>query len=318
MPVDIKMVVVLLFAVIVSFPVYTQPDIVNLYSDDNNQWRLVEEKDNSGKSLQFFFQVFDAITIRKNPTTQVGIAIERWTGNTFVLWLPEAVGTLWQQWNTKVAHQDFTATKCGGLLWTYEGNPAGFIRTELIPQRNSLLLETQITNRSPQELVKLYVQNCLHFSKAPDFICDDFSRIYLRTKNEWHFLSSLKPTTSFPRYYREGYPSRGRIDPTEHDFGDIRQDASLDYPLIVLVSKDGTRAVGVASEDYEFLFHNPMEYLRCIHSESGCPPSLPPWKTVTFRQKVYFVEGGLVDCVAAFEKDIVGEPTKSFSFIKQF
>jgi len=282
-----------LFVLNVPFPVYSQPD-----------------------SLQFSFQIYDTITIRQNPTTQVGITIDRWTGNTFVLWLPEAVGDLWQQWDAKVAHQEFTSTKLGGLLWTYKGNPVGFIRTELIPDRNSLLLETRVTNHSLQELVKIYAQNCIHFSKAPDFICDDFSSIFLRTKKEWHSLASLKPTTSFPHYYREGYPSRGRIDPLEHAFGDIRQDASVDYPLIVLISRDGTRAVGVASEDFEFLFHNQMEYLRCIHSDSGSPPPVQSGETVTFRQKVYFVEGGLMDCVAAFEKDIVGDPTISFSFKK--
>ena len=285
-------------------------------SEDKKQWKKADERDNPEKLQKFSFQVYDTITIRKNPTTQVGITIDGWPGNIFVLWLPEAVGDLWQQWDAKVAHQDFTSTKPGGLLWTYEGNPEGFIRTELIPERNSLLLETQVTNHSQQELVKLYVQNCLHFSKAPDFICDDFSRIYLRTKNEWRSLASLKPTTNLALYYREGYPSRGRIGPFDNNWRDFRQDAFVDYPLIVLVSKDGTRAVGVASENYEYLFHNQMEYLRCIHSESGCPLPVQPQETATFRQKVYFVEGGLMDCVAVFEKDIVGDPTISFSFKK--
>jgi hypothetical protein len=295
---------------------FAQPEIGNTCTADNNLLKMADERTGSYKTLHFSFQVYDAITIRKNPTTQVGITIDRWTGDTFVLWLPEAVGDLWQQWDADVAHQDFTVTKSGGLLWTYEGNPAGFIRTELIPQRNSLLLETQVTNLSNQELVKLYAQNCIHFSKAPEFICDDFSRIYLRIKKKWYSLASLKPTTTFPRYYREGYPERGRIDPLEHNFGDIRQDSTVDYPLMVLVSKDGTRTVGIASEDFEFLFHNQMPYLRCIHSESGSPPPVPPGKTAIFRQKVYFVEGGLMDCVAVFEKDIVGNPSESFSFKK--
>ena len=271
------------------------------------------------KSLHFSFHVYDTITIRKNPTTQVGITIESWPGNTFILWLPEVVGNLWQQWNAKVAHQDFISTDKGGLLWTFNDNPEGLIRTELIPQKNSLLFETQVTNRGKGELLKLYVQNCLHFSKAPDFICDDFSRIFIRTNNKWCSMASLNPTVSYPYYFRVGYPSRGRIDPdpTEHKAGGVRQAASIDHPLIVLVSKDGTRAVGVASEDYEFLFHNNgLEYLRCIHSESGCSPPVLTGEKVTFRQKVYFVNGGLIDCVAAFEKDIVGDPATEFRFKK--
>lgn len=270
-------------------------------------------------SIRFSFKVYDAVTIRgdDNPTTQVAVTLDRWPGNTFTVWLPEAVGDLWQQWDAEVAHQDFATTEKDGLIWIYKGHSAGFIRTELVPGRNSLLFETQVTNRSLENLERVYAQNCIHFSKAPDFICDDFSRIYIRSKGEWHSLASLDPTSSFPRYYREGFPSRGRIDPTAHYFENITQDARVDHPLMVLVSGDGARSVGIASEDYEFLFHNQMEYLRCIHSESGSPPPLPPGETATFRQKVYFVEGGLEDCVAAFEKDITGYPAGDFKFRTQ-
>ena len=270
----------------------------------------------SGNNAQteFAFDVYDAVTIRANPTTQIGITLAQWPGDRFILWLPEAVGDVWQQWEPEVAHQDFTKTARGGLLWSFDGRPEAVIHTELIHQGNSLLLENRVTNRGQETLENLYAQNCIHFSQAPDFVCGDFSRIYLRTGGQWRSLASLNPSTSFPRYYREGYPSRGRIDPTEHQFGDIRQEAAVDHPLMVLVSKDGTRSVGIASEHYEFLFHNQMEYLRCIHSESGCEPALPPGDTATFRQKVYFVNGGMMECVAAFERDITGDPTGDFSF----
>ena len=298
------------------FYLNAQSDVDNLSPNENFLQTSTGKKANSDKLLNFRFRVYDTITIRKNPTTQVGITVDRWAGDTFVLWLPEAVGDLWQQWNSEVAHQNFTVTQNGGLLWIYEGNPAGIIRTELIPQKNSLLLVTKVTNRSHQKLVKLYAQNCIHFSKAPEFICDDYSSFYVRINKKWYTLASLKPTTSFPRYYRDGYPKRGRIDPLEHSFGPIRQDSTVDYPLMVLVSKDGKRSVGVASEDFEFLFHNQNHYLRCIHSESGSPPPVLPGKTAIFRQKVYFVEGGLIDCVAAFEKDIAGNPSRRFHFKK--
>lgn len=265
-------------------------------------------------AMQFSFHVYDAVTIRANPTTQIGISVDQWPGNTFVLWLPEVVGDLWQQWQPEAAHEEFTRTGRGGLLWTYTGRPEALIRTELIPQGLSLLLENRVTNRSREKLKRVYAQNCIHFSQAPDFACGDFSRIYLRTQGQWRSLASLKPTSSFPRYYREGYPERGRIDPTEHQFGEIRQAAAVDHPLMVLVSKDGKRSVGIASEHFEFLFHNQMDYLRCIHSESGCEPSLAPGATAVFRQKVYFVNGGLMDCVAAFERDVKGDPTGDFSF----
>jgi hypothetical protein len=99
--------------------VYAQPDNLKLDSDDGNQRSEGEKRDNLKKALQFYFRVYDTITIRKNPT-----------------------------------------------------------------------------------------------------------------KNEWHSLAALKPTKSFPRYYREGYPSRRLTDSLEHAFGDISQDAAVDYPAI--------------------------------------------------------------------------------------
>ena len=94
----------------------------------------------------------------------MAITVDRWPGNTFVLWLPEAVGDLWQQWDASVALQEFVTTEKDGLLWIYKDHPAGFIHTELIPGKNSLLLETRVTNRSQEDLENVYAQNCIHFS----------------------------------------------------------------------------------------------------------------------------------------------------------
>lgn len=39
-------------------------------------------------------------------------------------------------------------------------------------------------------------------------------------------------------------------------------------PTIVCVATDGIRAVGTASEDYRFLFHNRANvHLWCVHSQ---------------------------------------------------
>ena len=111
----------------------------------------------------FAFRVYDAMTIRKNPTTQIAITVDQWPGNAFSLWLPETVGDLWLQWQPEVAHQEFTRTPRGGLLWTFGGRPEALIRTDLIPQGHSLLLENRVTNRSREELTRVYAQNCIHF-----------------------------------------------------------------------------------------------------------------------------------------------------------
>ena len=40
------------------------------------------------------------VTIRKNPTTQVRIRVVEWPDQTFLLWFPELVNNLWEQWGS--------------------------------------------------------------------------------------------------------------------------------------------------------------------------------------------------------------------------
>ena len=61
----------------------------------------------------------------------------------------------------------------------------------------------------------------------------------------------------------------------------------------------------MASENYCCLFHNhATEYLMCIHSEPEPIPILKPAETAVFRQILYFIDGGVQECVAAHEKDV--------------
>ena len=58
--------------------------------------------------------------------------------------------------------------------------------------------------------------------------------------------------------------------------------------------------------DYEHLFHNRANpELLCIHSSQRPVPALAPGRTAAFVQHVYFVEGGIQECVLneAFEAD---------------
>lgn len=272
-----------------------------------------------GSQVTFFFDAFEQVTIRKNPTTQIAIRVREWPGNVFLLWLPESVcrlrvdrGTgllaqdsMWDNYTAGIAHQDFVRTEGGGLLWRYERHPNVAIEAELAPQGNSLTLEVRVTNRSGRDLAEVSAQNCFHLSAAPDFSCGDFSRIYIRSGGEWRALSSLEPTSDFPMYYRRGFFVGGRPDRWGGRFSRCNQPAEADHPLIVCVVRDGRRAVGTASEDYQCVFHNSRyEYLRCIHSQQAPVRVLGPGMRAAFRQKVYFVEGGLMDCVSACEADI--------------
>lgn len=242
---------------------------------------------------------------RRHPTTQVIVRVEEWPGNAFRLWLPEHVTPeLWSNMKADEAHQDFVRTERGGLAWTYEGNPAAAIEAELVPFESSLVLEVRITNRSEGDLNSVVTMNCLQLSQAPDFACDDLSRLYTRAKGEWLPLSARKPISDYPTYYRAGYLEGGGVGIWGGKLDHLNEPVRADHPLMLCVAKDGKRSVGIASESYYLLFHNQANRnLLCIHSSPEPHPVLEPGRTATFRQKVYFVEGGLMNCIAAFEAD---------------
>ena len=59
----------------------------------------------------FTFRIEDRVTIRSNPTTQIAISVKEWPGQTFLLWMPEDVRPLWNQWTPAVAPQNFSKTE---------------------------------------------------------------------------------------------------------------------------------------------------------------------------------------------------------------
>jgi hypothetical protein len=257
--------------------------------------------------MRFMFGTADRITIRQNPTTQISIRVAEWPDNTFLLWLPEDVTGLWNNWSPGIAHQDFVRTECGGLLWNFEHSSGVWVEAELIPECSRLLLEVSVTNSSGKAIPHLGVQNCFHLSAAPDFCCDDFGRIYIRVEGVWRSVASLNPTSDRPMYYRPHFLESDRTDSWRGMFSRFNEPLEADSPLIICVSRDGTRCVGTASGDYQCVFHNQgCAYLRCIHSQQAPVEGMAVGETVSFRQKVYFVEGGLMDCVAAFESDCLG------------
>lgn len=255
-------------------------------------------------SKTFAFSIHDAVTIRKNPTTQVAIRVSGWPGQTFLLWFPEAVGDLWVQWDAAVAHQDFARKSGGGLRWEFDGNSDVRVSAELTPRQHSLLLDVRVTNRVDRTLRRVRAQNCFHLSAAPDFACDDFTRIHILVDGRWRSLDELDPSVGLPMYYRPEYPESGRPDSWNGSFRDHIQSIRADSPLIVCTSRDGERAVATASENWECVFHNQrMPYLLCIHSQQA-PVSVLPAEEARFRQVIYFIEGGVAACVRAFQKDL--------------
>src|SRR5260221_1441110 len=245
---------------------------------------------------------------RERPTTQILIRRAGWPGNVFRLWLPESVGQIWSNRTSAAVRQSFARTERHGLLWTFEQQQTATIAAELIPLDGSLRLVVRVTNDSGSSMSDIDAMNCFQFSDAPDFDCDDFSRIYIRSQGQWESLAALRPTCGDPYYYRAGHFQAGGASWMGGKLAYANQSAPADHPLMVCVSKDGRRSVGTASERFLFLFHNQgNEHLRCIHSQQEPVAVLGPGETAAFQQEVFFVAGGLAECVEAFEGRPAGE-----------
>ena len=256
--------------------------------------------------MRFELSSYDAVTIRSNPTTQVAIGVAEWPGNTFLLWLPEALPPLWHQWTPEEAHQDFRPLPGGGLVWKRRQTEAA-MEARLRPEADALALEVAAANLADEPLCGVGTQNCLHFSEAPDFACDDGSRIYIRVDGRWRSIASLNPSFKAALYCRAGrretidWADRGGQPP------EYLERPEVDHPLIVYLSTDGSRTVGTVSEDCDFVFYNSsVPYLLCIHSMQRPVATLPPGQTARFLQKIYFADGGVDACAAAYEADVAG------------
>jgi hypothetical protein len=256
--------------------------------------------------LEFQFDTFDKITIRKVPTTQIAITVKQWPGNTFLLWMPEEVTPFWEQWDPELGLQRFERTRRGGLYWDLKQNPKCRITAELIPLHNSLLLEVRVTNRTAKKLEGVATQNCFHLSAAPDFCKDDLKQLHIRKDGQWRSLAELKPKQFYFGYPRKGFLESGRTDPWLTSWKEYVQEARVDCPLMIGTSQDGRRCVATASNDYVCVFHNRMEYLRCMHSQQGATV-IEAGQTAVFRQWIYFFDGPLNEFIPAIENDICRE-----------
>lgn len=231
------------------------------------------------------------------------VLVNEWPGNIFRIWLPEHVGQIWGNWQADVAHQDFAQTQKGGLLWSFTSASGVRISAEATPCGRMLKLAVRITNGSGKALRDMSVANCIQFPLAPEFSCEDFSRIFIRTSGEWQALRALEPISDYPHFFRHDSKPANRKIGWGGNLVHLFESTEVDYPLIVCVAKDGRRCVGTASDDYDYLFHNRANHnLLCIHSTQSSVPVVAQGQTATFCQRVYFVDGGLFDCVEAFEQ----------------
>ena len=174
-----------------------------------------------------------------------------------------------------------------------------------------LTLAVRITNGSDQALHDMTVANCIQFLLAPEFACGDLSRIFIRASGEWQSLRVLEPRSDYPHFFRHGSrPADGKVG-WGGELGHLIESTEADHSLIVCVAADGRRCVGTASDDYAHLFHNRANpNLWCIHSTQSAVPVVEQGQTATFCQRVYFVDGGLTECIGAYEEATSGDDAR--------
>ena len=247
---------------------------------------------------------------RSTPTTQVLVTVEEWPGNVFRLWAPENVGLLWRNWRNGGTRQDFSRAD-GGLAWRTEDESGWTVDTGLHPRGAVLAIETRVYNGSNVALPHVSSANCVQFRRAPDFACYDFSRIVVRVDGQWTSLASLRPGSDYPHYLNSSIVDHdGRVG-WGGNLSHLFETAPSDHPLMVCLSRDGRRAVATASSDYEHVFHNRANpELLCIHSSQRPVAELAPGRIAALTQHVYFVEGGVRECVEAYE---AGPPPESLA-----
>ena len=129
-------------------------------------------------------------------------------------------------------------------------------------------------------------------------------------KEQWRSFLDLRTAPGAPQnqspasvIYREGFLESKRPNIWRGHVENRTMPDRVDHPLILCQSKSGKRAVATASEDYQGLFYNQsLPYLLCIHSaQAGV--AIPRGQEAVFRETIWFVDGGVTEAVAAYDRD---------------
>jgi len=262
--------------------------------------------------MTFEFVPYTKVTVLSVPTTHIRITAKEWPGNIFDFWLPEQVGPMWldlDAWGVdphNIRRQEWEVVD-GGLRWQIDRGLGWAAGASLTAEGDNLLANVWVVNSSDQPINRVYTQNCLRLCDAPDFACDDLTRVFARVAGEWRSMRSLiegplDPMVPHPIWFREGFLEGGKVDHWNRCFPHCFQPGRVDHPLAVCVSKDGSRSVATASVDYECVFSNwGNKRMLCLHSGQEALDVLNPGETAEFRQILYFVDGGIEEAVASYD-----------------
>jgi len=260
-------------------------------------------------------------TKRKCITTQIEIQISERPEDVFCLWIPESVfadfgDSLWLNSDPLQSEQDFRPLQISGQAWDYE-NERCRLNVNILPRESTVDLLCFVENRTDEPMQNVYVQNCLHFPKAPSFSSVRGESVFFCRNETWIPMSStqhwfdseentLTNTTKF--CYRTATLQQGRYS---SDKGSRNADPERsDHCLIVKEARDSEFSVGIAGENWDFVFHNTDPQLGCIHSQP-LPAMVMPGEAVTFKERLYFCDGDHRAVIHEFEHSIRSESRQS-------
>lgn len=241
-------------------------------------------------------------TVRSNVTTQLEFSVDEWPDNIFCLWLPECVyadfdDLIWEQWDPLVGHQDFKPKTDGGFEWRFSSNRCEIL-SRAAPEESCLNLQICITNRSKAVMPNVFPNNCLHFPKAPDFFCLDYSRVWIRNEGAWRTVLSTDPSAPPNFFFRAEMPTPPLPSHVVPEWINV----PVDHPVIIVESTNGKKTVGIVAHNWQHVFHNSHLQLGCIHSEPQPARQLKPADTAVFQQRIYLHDGDRASFVREYGK----------------
>ena len=183
----------------VTVPIEHLPTLSHADGSHQRELRplLAEGKRRSYKTIALSTE--HKLTIRNNPTTQVHMRVVEWPGQTFLLWFPEMIENVWAQWDAEVAKQDFRVSEEGALVWSRQFQSKASVVATMTPRIDAILLEIRVKAGPNHEIKVASPANCLHVSAAPDFACNDYSRIFVRVKKKWRSFLDLRTAPGAPK-----------------------------------------------------------------------------------------------------------------------
>lgn len=191
----------------------------------------------------------------------------------------------------------------GSLAYRCELEMGVVLTAKLTPGRDDVSIVYSLENHAGRPLGNMGTQFCFIENEADAFADPRAERTFIVVNGEFQALGATRPGLSAgetqPLFIATNTKDR-------EPFYTLTMERSwtaavqADLPLIALVSKDGSRVVGLTFDNAYKIMTNCE--IPCMHADpmfDDCPDG----GCVEIRGRVYFVEGGLGDLLARFRRD---------------